>query len=64
MAPRHRAPLLLLVVLALLLAACGQTVSQTFSDVGDSIAPPAASVQPSVDSSASAYPLTLTDDAR
>lgn len=64
MAPHHRAPLLLFVALALVLAACGQTVSQTFSNVGDSIAPPAASVQPSVDSSASAYPLTLTDDAR
>jgi iron complex transport system substrate-binding protein len=65
MAQRHRAPLLLLVALALLLAACGQTVSQTFSSVGDSIPPPAtASLQPSAASSASAYPLVLTDDAQ
>ncbi|HET8587977.1 MAG TPA: ABC transporter substrate-binding protein, partial [Candidatus Limnocylindria bacterium] len=47
------------------LAACGQTTSQTFSSVGESIAPPtSASAQPSAESSASVYPLTLTDDAR
>lgn len=46
----------LVLLLSLLLAACGQTVSQTFSSVGDSLTPP-----PSA--SAPAYPLTLTDDA-
>ncbi len=64
MAPRRRAPLLLL-LLALSLAACGQTVSQTFSTVGETLTPPPrASVQPSPAVEAQAYPRTLTDDAR
>ena len=47
----------LLLLLAVLLAACGQTVSQTFSTVGDTLtSPPSPSV--------AAYPLTLTDDAK
>jgi iron complex transport system substrate-binding protein len=69
MAPRLRTLLLLLSLsLALVLAACGQTVSQTFSNVGDSMTPPpSASVQaPSPQPSASVqpYPLSLTDDAQ
>jgi iron complex transport system substrate-binding protein len=50
-----------LIVLALLLAACGQTVTQTFSDVGDAIGSQPASVPAA--SSVQSYPLTLTDDA-
>ena len=56
MTPRLR-PLLLL-VLALLLASCGQTASTTFSSVGETLSQP-----PSPVSSSPAYPLTLTDDA-
>lgn len=66
MAPARRAPLLLfLLSLVLLIAACGQTASQTFSNVGETISPPAsASVQPPASVRAEVYPLTLTDDAQ
>ncbi len=53
MAPRLRP---LLVVLAVLLAGCGQTVSQTFTTVGDTLTPPPSTAVAS-------YPLTLADDA-
>ena len=46
-------------LLAACLAACGQTVSETFTQVGEAVPePPAASA-----SAAPAFPLTLTDDA-
>jgi iron complex transport system substrate-binding protein len=66
MARARRAPLFLLFLsLVLLMAACGQTASQTFSNVGETIPPPAsASVQPSASVQAEVYPLTLTDDAQ
>jgi iron complex transport system substrate-binding protein len=59
MAPRLRPALL--IVLALLLAACGQTTSTTFSSIGETLShPPApASSAPS----SPAYPLSVTDDA-
>src|SRR5438067_1793948 len=49
----------LLAVLLLLLAACGQTQSTTFSSIGAALSPGAS---PSAAASVS-YPLTLTDDA-
>lgn len=66
MAPRLRTPLfLLLISFALLLGACGQTVSQTLGTAGETIAAtPSASLAPSASLPAQAYPLTLTDDAQ
>ena len=47
------------ILLATCLAACGQTVSETFTQVGEAMSePPAVSA-----SAAPAFPLTLTDDA-
>ena len=51
----------LLLVLAVLLPGCGQTVSQTFSNVGDTLTPPPSSASPT--SASPTYPQTLTDDA-
>jgi len=56
---RFRSLLTPLLVLLLLLAACGQTQSTTFSSVGAAISPGAT---PNAGASVS-YPLTLTDDA-
>ena len=66
MAPHRSRPprpvLLVLVSVALLLAACGQQASTTFSSIGETLATPPPSVSPGASPGAT-WPLTLTDDA-
>jgi hypothetical protein len=57
---RRNAPILLLATLALALAACGTTVSETFSEVGDSVDSPSTAASPSA-AAEDAGTLTIVD---
>ena len=57
---RRNAPILLLATLALALGACGTTVSETFSEVGDSVDSPSVAASPSA-AAEDAATLTIVD---